>query len=97
MVRLDNPGNQEESGHSIQIRDKSLSPAAELERKEKHVLIQKAIDSLPEEQKTVIVLRDIEGMSYEEIAEIGGYNLGTVKSKLARAREKLREKLIGVV
>ena len=97
MVRLDNPGNQEEGGHPVQVRDKSLSPAGELERKEIHVLIQKAIDSLPEEQKTVVVLRDIEGMSYEEIARIGGYNLGTVKSKLARAREKLREKLIGVV
>ena len=61
------------------------------------MLIQKAIDSLPEEQKAVVVLRDIEGLPYEEIANITGYNLGTVKSKLSRARADLRKKLRGVI
>ena len=44
-----------------------------------------------------VVLRDIEGLSYDEIAKITGLNLGTVKSKLARARLDLREKLSGVI
>jgi len=66
-------------------------------RKEKMLLIQKAIDKLPEKQKSVIVLRDMEGLSYEEVAKITGYPLGTVKSKLARARLGLRKRLQGVV
>ncbi|MBU0566696.1 sigma-70 family RNA polymerase sigma factor [bacterium] len=82
---------------SIRIRDESHSPAARLERKEKEVLIQKAIDSLPKEQKAVIVLRYIQGLSYKEVAEITGHNPGTVKSKLSRAREQLKMKLRGVI
>jgi len=97
MVRLDNPKESENGTYSIEMGDESLSPAAELEKKEKRRLIQQAIDSLPEEQKTVIVLRHIEDLSYEEIAKITGYNLGTVKSKLARARQKLKERLKGLV
>jgi RNA polymerase sigma-70 factor (ECF subfamily) len=97
MVRLDEPGNPEQDSHSIEIGNDSLSPVTELERKEKGRFIQEAIDSLPKEQKTVIVLRDIEGMSYEDIAKITGFNLGTVKSKLARARQVLREKLRGLI
>ena len=56
-------------------------------------MIQKAIDSLPEAKKTMVLLRDIEGLSYDEIVKITGLNLGTVKSKLARARSDLRKKL----
>jgi len=97
MVRLNNPKETEEGTNPIEIKDESLSPIVEIERKEKEMLIQKAIDSLPEEQKTVVVLRDIEGLSYEEILKITGYKLGTLKSKLARARGELREKLKGVI
>lgn len=97
MVRLNNPKETEEGTNPVEIRDESLSPIIEIERKEKEMLIQKAIDSLPEEQKTVVVLRDIEGLSYEEIVKITGYKLGTLKSKLARARSELRKKLRGVI
>lgn len=47
------------------------------------------------DHRAVIILRDIEGFSYEEISEITGHKLGTVKSKLSRARNDLREKLKG--
>jgi RNA polymerase sigma-70 factor (ECF subfamily) len=60
-------------------------------------LIQKAIDRLPAEQKIVVVLRDIEGLSYDEIMNITGHRLGTVKSKLARARLFLRDKLRDII
>jgi RNA polymerase sigma-70 factor (ECF subfamily) len=52
---------------------------------------------LPAEFKMVVALRDIEGLSYEEIAQVTGLNLGTVKSRIARARTDLRNKLRGVL
>ena len=95
-VSLDNPGAQNKDG-TIEIPDESQSPMIEVERRERWILIKKAIDSLPTEQKTAVTLRDIQGLPYEEIADITGYNLGTVKSRLARARFDLREKLRGVI
>ena len=59
-------------------------------------MIQEAIESLPEDQKIVVVLRDIEGLSYEDIARITGFNPGTVKSRLSRGRLALRDKLRGM-
>jgi RNA polymerase sigma-70 factor (ECF subfamily) len=55
--------------------------------------IYKNMKSLPEEQRTVVILRDINGLSYEEIAKIMKISVPAVKSKLFRARENLREKL----
>ncbi len=58
-------------------------------------LIQQGITTLPDDQRIVLVLSDVQGMSYEEIASITNSNLGTVKSRLSRARAKLREYLQG--
>jgi RNA polymerase sigma-70 factor, ECF subfamily len=55
--------------------------------------IMKRMDELTEEQKNVIVLRDVDGLSYEEIGEVMKLSVSAVKSKLFRARENLREKL----
>lgn len=92
-VRLDNPGVQEMHDSSLEFQEQSLSPLNGLERKERNVLIQNAINRLPDEQKAVVVLRDMEGLSYEDISKITGINLGTVKSRIARARLVLRERL----
>ena len=91
MVRLDN--GRERAAHINTISDKTGSPENNLEKKEREILIQKAIKSLPDDFKSVVVLRDVEGLSYEMTARITGYNIGTVKSKLSRARERLRKKL----
>ncbi len=97
-VSIDENVRSNEGGeHNVEMGNEVLSPANVLDRKETSTRIQSAIDSLPDEQREVVVLRDIEGLSYEEIAEITGNELGTVKSKLARAREKLREKLKGLI
>jgi RNA polymerase sigma-70 factor (ECF subfamily) len=53
----------------------------------------KALDQLPFDQRTVIVLREIDGFSYEEIADSLGVAIGTVKSRLTRARQTLRDEL----
>ena len=92
-VSLENPESSQEGCRSYEIRNGSPSPANELEKKEKIMRIQKAVNSLPPEQNRIIVLRDIQGLSYQEISDITGLKLGTVKSRLARARLELRNKL----
>ncbi len=89
-LRLDNPYSPENSIYTTEIRDRAFNPVKLLEKKEKSEAIQKAIDTLPPKQKLLIVLRDIEGKSYNEIVEITDIKLGTVKSKLTRARQHLR-------
>jgi RNA polymerase sigma-70 factor (ECF subfamily) len=71
--------------------DKSPDPAQVAENKELCDLLQKGIGKLDDEHRTIIVLRDIEGMDYEQIAEVLGTELGTVKSRLSRARAALRQ------
>jgi RNA polymerase sigma-70 factor (ECF subfamily) len=93
---LDNPGGMGEN-RAIEIRDEDPTPLMELEEKERQDLIRRAIDQLPPEHKAVVALRDIEGLSYEEIAEITRSNLGTVKSRLSRARIDLRSKLRSIL
>jgi RNA polymerase sigma-70 factor, ECF subfamily len=69
------------------------SPAKALESAQMEKLMQEAIANLDEDQRTVIVLRDVEDLSIEEICEITGLPDGTVKSRLHRARLVLRKKL----
>jgi RNA polymerase sigma-70 factor (ECF subfamily) len=68
-------------------------PAEDIERKERETLLTEALGRLEPNHRTVIVLRDIEQMSYEEIAAVLSISLGTVKSRLFRAREALRNEL----
>jgi len=97
MKRLDIQEMPTHGNPSNEWVDESQSPMAALEKKERSRIIQEAINSLPETKRTMILLRDIEGLTYDEIAEVAGLNLGTVKSKLARARADLRDKLRGVI
>lgn len=69
------------------------TPEEALERGELEVALHRAIAELPEERRIVVVLRDLEGLSYEEIAQVLDLELGTVRSRLHRARADLRDKL----
>ena len=90
--------DQEKKDYGIPgMTDKNNLPDGNLEQKEKIKRIQDAINNLPPDQKTMVILRDIEGLSYEEIADITKNRLGTVKSKLSRARLGLRNKLEGII
>ena len=97
MIRLDNPGQTGVRTGFEAIQNPATSPPEEMEKRERIMLIQEAIGSLPAKQRTVIVLRDIEGLSYEAVSNITGLKLGTVKSKLSRARLELRNKLRGKI
>jgi RNA polymerase sigma-70 factor (ECF subfamily) len=71
--------------------DASPDPAAVAQNKELCETVVKALGKLDDEQRAVVVLRDIEGMNYSQIAEVLEIELGTVKSRLSRARGELRE------
>ena len=77
----------------LRVADEGSGPAALAERGELEGALHRAIAELPEERRIVIVLRDIEGLSYEEIAEATGANIGTVMSRLHYARKRMQELL----
>lgn len=83
----------EESAVARQIQDPSAGPSDLVELQEREAVIQSAINELPDYQRIMIVLYHMESRSYEEIAEIMDMPIGTVKSRLNRARLALREKL----
>ena len=70
--------------------DASRSPQEELEHSEKLALVRQIINSLPEKQRTVVQLRDIEGLSYSEIAAVTGWTEEVVKVTLHRARKFIK-------
>jgi len=80
----------EDDEHSSLVEDPTERPEERVERNELGVVLQEAIRSLPEDQRTVLILSDVEGLSYDEIAEVTLISLGTVKSRLSRARAKVR-------
>jgi RNA polymerase sigma-70 factor (ECF subfamily) len=81
-----------ESG--VPFEDSSKTPEEQVLSLEISEDVQKAINCLTEVYKAVIVMRDIDGYSYEEISQILNISVGTVKSRINRGREKLREMLI---
>ena len=77
------------------LADKSTSPEQKLEADELEHAIQHCLDALPSDFRTVVVLADIQGLDYSEVASATRVPLGTIKSRLARARLRLRECLQG--
>jgi RNA polymerase sigma-70 factor (ECF subfamily) len=73
------------------LADPSASPEEQLEREELEHAIQHCLDALPADFRTVVVLADIQGLDYTEVASAARVPLGTIKSRLARARLRLRE------
>ena len=87
LVRGDDEGEAEQT----EIPDESLAPEALLERKLTREAVRRALLSLPEDQRKILLLREIQGFSYEEIGKILSLESGTVKSRIFRARRKLCE------
>jgi RNA polymerase sigma-70 factor (ECF subfamily) len=75
-----------------QLRDAS-TPESEFEGKEIAAAVNKAVDALPEDLRTAITLREIEGLSYDEIANVMNCPIGTVRSRIFRAREAIATEL----
>lgn len=91
-ISLDDPINDEED-KAIDLPDTKLMPEELLLSSEWKGYVEEKIKLLPEQHRLMIVMRDVQNLSYDEIAEVTGLSLGTVKSRIARAREKLVSEL----
>jgi RNA polymerase sigma-70 factor (ECF subfamily) len=95
-VPLEPTNNDDEEMESPRwLMDPSMSPEQKFEADELEHAIQHCLNALPTDFRTVVVLADIQGMDYAEVAGIASVPLGTIKSRLARARGRLRECLQG--
>ncbi len=92
-VSLEQSQSQNEDAEPLQVPDWSTQPVAELLTAETREVMEEGIQRLPEELRTVFVLRDVEGLSNAEVAEILELSVAAVKSRLHRARIALRERL----
>ena len=84
--------DDEEAG--VDIADRSLSPQDEAERRELQEAISRGLDALTPEHRQVLVLREMHQLSYDEIADVLSLDVGTVKSRISRARKQLRNFLL---
>jgi RNA polymerase sigma-70 factor (ECF subfamily) len=95
-VSLDASQGDGETPLSETFSSNSATPEENVLRREREKTLRQALQGLPEIFRQAVVLCDIEGFSYEEIAQTLGINIGTVKSRIARGREELRRKLQGL-
>ncbi|HWQ30639.1 MAG TPA: sigma-70 family RNA polymerase sigma factor [Negativicutes bacterium] len=92
-ISIDSTVQTENGEMHMELCSDKETPESVYERVEQRELIKKAIQELNDEYRSVIVLRDIQGFSYDEISTMLECSLGTVKSRINRARSMLREKL----
>jgi RNA polymerase sigma-70 factor (ECF subfamily) len=84
----------DEEEFELPIPSRSLSPERALERRERAAQIEEVISQLPPRYRELIVLRHVSELGYEEIADVTGLPLGTVKNRIFRAREAMRKHLV---
>ena len=89
------PLSGDEDDRASALPDPGPTPYQALEKKELRAVVDRALQSLSPEFREAVVLRDVNGLSYEEIAAVTGLEPGTVKSRIFRARKKLAAALMG--
>ena len=94
-VSLDAPRYSSDGQYDWELPSEDPTPADIMMTQEFHDHLKQAMCELPEVFQKTIAMRELQGLSYEEIANITGVSLGTVKSRIARARQRLQEKLNG--
>ena len=91
------PGSDQASGLADRLASPDATPDQIAEKREKREQVLVCLGELEHEQRALLVLRDIEGMDYQQMADVLGVPLGTLKSKLFRARLALREKFLASI
>ena len=94
-ISLDAPRYSSDGQYDWELPSGAPTPADTMMTREFHDHLKQAMAELPEVFQRTIAMRELQGLSYEEIANITGVSLGTVKSRIARARQRLQEKLAG--
>ncbi|RKD33168.1 RNA polymerase sigma factor [Thermohalobacter berrensis] len=94
VFSIDNPITTETGEIKREIEDNTYTPEVIIDRKETKEIIYDSIDKLDTIYKTVIILRDIQGFSYKEIAQILDCSIGTVKSRISRGRKILKKIIV---
>jgi RNA polymerase sigma-70 factor, ECF subfamily len=87
----------EKDGKPLPIPDVRPSPERALDGKQRLERLQAAVDSLPPKYRLPFLLKEVEDLSYEEICNVLQISMGTVKSRIHRAKMLLREKLVGIL
>lgn len=86
-----NQVSDDQEEYALQIEDTAPGPDEVYRKKAAMQMLEKALEQLSEEHKTMILMRDVNGLEYDEIAKVTGTTLGTVKSRISRARIALRK------
>lgn len=84
----------EDEEQPVQVPDDAPGPEEQAQAAERRAILQRAIASLTENHRKILLLREVNGLDYQEIGEVLELTPGTVKSRLARARRELRDKLL---
>jgi len=94
---LELPGDDGEEGNTREIADPTGDPSVLVQTQDLQERVQKAVAGLSPDHRTVVTLHHLQGMPVEEIARVLDCSIGTVKSRLSRARDHLKRKLAGYV
>ena len=90
---LDEPYDKEDDKGGREIADSRFEPSKGVERDEMRTIVRQTVAEMPEKQRQVLIMCDLQGMAYENIAEVLGIPLGTVKSRIFHARADLARRL----
>ena len=88
------PLSLDDEEQSVDVADETASPDTLYEKKELREAVLRAMEGLSDEQRRILVLRELQQLSYQEIAEVLELDLGTVKTRIHRARKNLRDALV---
>ena len=86
----------QEDGSTLDVKSEEAGPESSFSNKQITGILKKGLDKLPEKARTALILKEVEGLTYEEIGDLLKINKGTVSSRIFYAREKLREYLKGI-
>lgn len=95
-LSMDQELENDDGSFKQQFEDGENTPEQKILEKEGQEEIVEALERLSTEHKSVLILRDLQGFSYDEIAETTGTTLGTVKSRISRARNQLKEEMLKI-
>lgn len=96
LDKLKSPASRKETFDETREMPDNTTPYTKTETSDTIRLVKMAMDALPEQQRMVIHLRDVEGSDFDEIAEVTGLSLNNVRVSLSRARKKIRDTLIKI-